>query len=588
MTRVIGLRETEAADPREARVAQGFVLSRRAIDAAMIALDTRPPRRAAPMRITAVGPATRSQVWTFESAAAAFDGFMAAMPAVAFVKDSGGRYLYVNRRFLDQFGDRLGSDWFGKTDTEIWPAEVAAFVRANDAAALAADAPVQTTEIMPIGEMHVPFLVTKFPIHTLEGVQLGGIALDITHERALATVAARNARERALIADTLAHLPAQATSEATAQMICRQVVGLSGVVTASIMRFAHDDRAWPMGMALANGGSPELRPIPYQRSRHLRERAAQGAWIEAWVHRPWHPYNKTLNDSGVRAHAYAPIHYAGTLIGLLAVGSAEASAAAGLAESLPGLVEFAGIAGVLIGPDLAGQAGSLHARECIADVLDRLAFHPVFQPIVDLKHGRVIGYEALTRFEDGTPPDEQFAAAEAVGLGLALETVTLRAAIAAAGRLRPHMLLSLNASPALVLEANSIRSVVRGVRQRVVFEITEHTAIADYAAFHCAVEALGPSVRLAVDDAGVGFASFRHILEIKPAFVKLDRWIVSGIDRDPAKQALVAGMCQFARSTGCELIAEGVETETERAALVALGIRLAQGYLLGRPGPLPD
>ena len=90
-----------------------------------------------------------------------------------------------------------------------------------------------------------------------------------------------------------------------------------------------------MGMALANGGSPELRPIPYQRSRYLHERAAQGAWIEAWVHRPWHPYNKTLNDSGVRAHTYAPIHHAGTLIGLLAVGSAEASAAAGLAESPP-------------------------------------------------------------------------------------------------------------------------------------------------------------------------------------------------------------------------------------------------------------
>jgi EAL domain-containing protein (putative c-di-GMP-specific phosphodiesterase class I)/PAS domain-containing protein len=575
--------ETEAADPREESVAQGSVLSRRVLDAAMIALDARPPRRAA-----AAEPPSRGQVWTAESAAAVLDGFMAAMPAIAFVNDSAGRYLYVNRQLLERFGDYFGSDWFGKTHADIWPADIAALFHASDAAALAADAPIQTTELMPIGETHVPFLVTKFPIHTLQGVQLGGIGIDITHERALATVAARDACERALIADTLKKLPASATSEATAQMICRQVASLSGVVSAAIMRFAHDDRGLPMGMALANGGSPELRPIPYQRSRYLHERAAQGAWIEAWVHRPWHPYNKTLNDVSVRAHAYAPIHYAGTLIGLLAVGSAEASAAAGLAESMPALVEFAGLAGVLIGPDLAGKANSMNAREPIVDVLDRLAFHPVFQPIVDLKRDRVVGYEALTRFEDGTPPDEQFAAAEAVGLGLALETVTLRAAIAAAGRLRPHMLLNLNASPALVLEGKAIRSVVRGVRQRVVFEITEHTAIADYAAFHRAVEALGPSVRLAVDDAGVGFASFRHILEIKPAFVKLDRWIVSGIDRDPAKQALVAGVCQFARSTGCELIAEGVETETERAALVRLGVRLAQGYLLGRPGPLPN
>lgn len=91
-----------------------------------------------------------------------------------------------------------------------------------------------------------------------------------------------------------------------------------------------------------------------------------------------------------------------------------------------------------------------------------------------------------------------------------------------------------------------------------------------------------------MDDAGAGFASFRHILELGPAFVKLDRSLIAGIDGDPAKQALVAGMLQFARSTGCRLIAEGVETEPERAALVGLGLRLAQGHLLGRPVPLPD
>jgi len=554
----------------------------------MTALDTRLPRRAAPARITAAEPARRGQVWTPESAATVFDDFMAATPAVAFVKDLAGRYRYVNRQFLELFGDCLGSDWFGKTEADIWPADIAALCRASDAAALAADAAVQTVELLPIGDTQVPFLVTKFPIHTLEGVQLGGIALDITRERALAVMAARHAHQRALIAETLAHLPAQGTSEATAQMICRQVVSLSGVVSATIIRFAHDDRAWPMGFALANGGSPELRPLPYQRSRHLRERAAQGAWIEAWIHRPWHTYNKTLNELGVRAHAYAPIRHAGKLIGLLAVGSAEESTTVGLAECMPALVEFAGLAGVLIGPDLAGKAESMYARLRIVEILDRLAFHPVFQPIVDLKRDRLVGYEALTRFDDGTAPDEQFAAAEAAGLGLALEAATLRAAIAAAGRLEPGMLLNLNLSPALVLEGKAIRSLVGGVRQRVVVEITEHTAIADYDAFHRAVEALGPSVRLAVDDAGAGFASFRHILELRPAFVKLDRWIVAGIDRDPAKQALVAGMRQFARSTRCELIAEGVETENERTALVALGIRLAQGYLLGRPGPLPD
>ena len=517
-----------------------------------------------------------------------FDAFMAASPAIAFVKDPDGRYLHANRQLLEQFGDRLGSDWFGRTDADIWPADIAALVHASDVVALAADAPIQVTQLMPIGDTQVPILVTKFPIHTPQGVLLGGIGLDITHERVLAVVAARHAHQRALIADTLAHLPVQATSEATAQMICRQVASLPGVVSATIIRFAHDDRVWPMGFGLANGGSPALRPLPYQRSRHLRERAAQGAWIEACVYGPWHPRDKMLNELGVRAHAYVPIHHAGMLIGVLAVGSAEDSAAIELAESIPALVEFASLAGILIGPDLATRANSMRARQRIVDVLDGLAFHPVFQPIVDLKRDRVVGYEALTRFEDGTAADEQFAAAEAVGLGLALEAVTLRAAIDAADRLGPGLFLNVNVSPALVLEGKAIRSLIGGVRRRLVLEITEHTAIADYAAFHRAVAALRPSVRLAVDDAGAGFASFRHILELRPAFVKLDRWIVAGIDQDPAKQALVAGIRQFARSTGCELIAEGVETENERAALVRLGIRLAQGYLLGRPGPLPD
>lgn len=207
---------------------------------------------------------------------------------------------------------------------------------------------------------------------------------------------------------------------------------------------------------------------------------------------------------------------------------------------------------------------------------------------MDLKNVRIIGYEALTRFDDGTPPDEHFSAAEAVGLGIVLEATTLRAAIAAAAGLAPDVFLNLNASPALVLEGKAIRSLISGIRQPLVIEITEHTAITDYAAFHRAVEALGPAVRLAIDDVGAGFASFRHILELEPAFVKLDRSLVAGIDRDPAKQALVAGLRQFSCSTGCRLIAEGVETENERTTMVALGIRLAQGYLLGRPGPLPD
>ena len=99
--------------------------------------------------------------------------------------------------------------------------------------------------------------------------------------------------------------------------------------------------------------------------------------------------------------------------------------------------------------------------------------------------------------------------------------------------------------------------------------------------------ALGPNLQTAVDDAGAGFASLRHIVESRPHIVKIDRSLVAGIDTDPARQALLAGLRHFADSQGCSLIAEGIETETELATLVALGVRSGQGYLLGRPAPFP-
>ena len=117
--------------------------------------------------------------------------------------------------------------------------------------------------------------------------------------------------------------------------------------------------------------------------------------------------------------------------------------------------------------------------------------------------------------------------------------------------------------------------------------MTEHTEIEDYTALTAALDEVRPYTMLAVDDAGAGFASLRHILELDPTFVKLDRSLVQGIDGDPPKQALVAGMRHFARTTHRRLIAEGVETDAEAAMLAALDVRLAQGYLFGRPEALP-
>jgi EAL domain-containing protein (putative c-di-GMP-specific phosphodiesterase class I) len=93
-------------------------------------------------------------------------------------------------------------------------------------------------------------------------------------------------------------------------------------------------------------------------------------------------------------------------------------------------------------------------------------------------------------------------------------------------------------------------------------------------------------VRLSVDDAGSGFASLRHILRLEPDFIKLDRSWVHGVDTDPARQAMIAGLRHFADQTGAQLIAEGIERDEERAALITLDVDLGQGYLLGRPAPV--
>src|SRR5690606_2929029 len=152
--------------------------------------------------------------------------------------------------------------------------------------------------------------------------------------------------------------------------------------------------------------------------------------------------------------------------------------------------------------------------------------------------GAVLGYEALTRFDDGTPPDRMFADATASGIGIELEVAAIRAALDAAGPLPANRFIDLNVSPELVLAEEPLRTLLRERGFNIVVGLTEHTAIADYAEVRAAIAALGGHVQLAVDDAGAGFASLRHITELRPQFVKLDRGLISGIDGDLVRQAM--------------------------------------------------
>jgi EAL domain-containing protein (putative c-di-GMP-specific phosphodiesterase class I) len=124
--------------------------------------------------------------------------------------------------------------------------------------------------------------------------------------------------------------------------------------------------------------------------------------------------------------------------------------------------------------------------------------------------------------------------------------------------------------------------------RRTVVEVTEHAAIENYRSFQDAVDGLRKDgVRLAVDDAGAGYASFRHILQLSPDIIKLDLTLTRDIDHDRARRAMASALIAFAKETDAEIVAEGIETEAELETLIGLGTRYGQGYHLGRPGPAP-
>lgn len=214
----------------------------------------------------------------------------------------------------------------------------------------------------------------------------------------------------------------------------------------------------------------------------------------------------------------------------------------------------------------------------------------VFQPIVELATGRTVGYEALARFaaEPARPPDQWFAEADLVGRALALEIKAVRAALAALGDLPPDVHVAVNVSAETLCSSELDELLADVAPGRVVVELTEHAQV-DVTRARAAIGRLRKrGVSVASDDTGAGYAGLVQLVNLGPSVVKLDRAIVSSVDRDPARHALVAAATSFAHSVGATLVAEGIETEGELAALRAIGVHHGQGYLLGRPGPLPS
>lgn len=214
----------------------------------------------------------------------------------------------------------------------------------------------------------------------------------------------------------------------------------------------------------------------------------------------------------------------------------------------------------------------------------------VFQPIVELSTGTTVGVEALARFpgEPSRPPDQWFAEATGIGLGIELEMSAIRAALAQLDRFPADTYMSVNVSARALCSSAFGDLLTGGGAARILVELTEQSDVDDYDRLCVALDDLRSlGARLAVDDTGAGFASLQRIINLRPDVIKLDRALVTGIDADPARRALAGAMLAFAREIGATVVAEGIENARENTAVRRLGIRYGQGYHLGRPSPAP-
>ena len=257
---------------------------------------------------------------------------------------------------------------------------------------------------------------------------------------------------------------------------------------------------------------------------------------------------------------------------------------------------FADVAAFQIDHEFEQAAARTEKSARIAAALERKQPSMVYQPVVSLDSMKIIGVECLARFEVNPfrAPDLWFAEAAEVGQGVALELQAIRNGLdGLRGRdLPPHLCIWLNMSATTIMNCDLHDHFQGFAPDRLVLELTEHDHVGDYAALDRALRPLREmGVCVAIDDAGAGYSSMSHILNIAPDHIKLDLSLTRHIDVDRKRRALAAALIEFGKQTDCKIVAEGVESASELNALRGLGVQMAQGFFLCEPvvaEALPD
>ncbi len=288
---------------------------------------------------------------------------------------------------------------------------------------------------------------------------------------------------------------------------------------------------------------------------------------------------------------------AGTIMGMIRAGAmsyivkgtAGDEVLDGIHRAIRGQASMPASAATAVGAELRGQGEEARGKVILLrHVLDHDLMSIVFQPVVDIETREPIAFEALCRVNlpPRRPPNNWFADAADNDLGLEFELHAIRLALAHLSHLPDECPLHVNASPAVAMSPE-LALLFKGIAPgRIVLEITEHTRIDDYPALAAALAPLrAAGVAIGVDDAGSGFSSMSHIVNMEADVIKVDISLVRDIHLNKMRRAMVGALAEFARQAEALVIAEGVELEEERATLITLGVTAAQGYLFGRPAP---
>ncbi len=496
-----------------------------------------------------------------------------------------GVTLYGNRRYRELFGFGPDEDIVGRPTSEVWAAEsrpmIEDLIRRRS----------QGNPVPPSYEAtgqrldgsRFPVLASVSNVTLPDGPASISFLRDLTEVRQAHADLDLHLRIQAALLEIQPRISDGATADVAADLVCEAMSSLPGVDFVAVYGFTGRHELHPLAHR-GPDGFPPVRDPNGRRDQEMRERVQHGPYSEAW--RPADhdgTWGHALAAMGIRAMAFGPIVHGDHVDGMLGLATADPAFARTILDRLPEVIDFSATPSALLAERMHERREQIETRARIARVIASGAFEARFQPIVDLATREVVGYEALTRFRGRQVPHAAFADAWRVGLGPELELATLARAIADAERLPSGRWLDLNISPDLLIDTDPVRELIATATRPIVLEITEQQFVADYEELRARLARLGSGIRLAVDDAGAGTANFNHIVELRPDLVKLDMSLVREVNINLGRQALVIAMNHFGRTTGCRLVAEGIETEEEADTLRSLGVEYGQGYLLGRP-----